>query len=168
MLTHRPSSPCPDERLQMPFSPSVRRMVLLWCDRHCCLCKRACGLDMEVDHLVPSATGGSDDADNALPLCFECHARAHRYNDKHPRGTEYFYQELRARRDQDYEQFTRYLAPPSAPILICRSASSAEPMRHHSGWCSFVARPRHRQRPGNCSRPCSFATIWNSPDASRW
>lgn len=96
----------------MPFPPSVRRKVLLWCDRHCCLCKRPCGLDIEVDHLIPSDDGGRDDVENALPLCFDCHARVHRYNDRHPRGTKYFHLELRARRDQVYELFTRDLAPP--------------------------------------------------------
>ncbi|HXT39957.1 MAG TPA: HNH endonuclease [Candidatus Angelobacter sp.] len=96
----------------MPFSPSIRRTALLWCDRHCCLCKRPCGLDIEIDHLVPEANGGPNTLDNAIPLCFDCHARTHRYNNLHPRGTKYFVAELRVRRDQVYEEFTRSLVPP--------------------------------------------------------
>lgn len=96
----------------MPFSPSIRRISLLWCDRHCCLCKRPCGLDIEIDHLIPEAKGGPNTLDNAIPLCFDCHARTHRYNDRHPRGNKYFVKELRARRDQVYEELTRSLVPP--------------------------------------------------------
>jgi len=35
-----------------------------------------------------------------------------RYNDQHPRGTKYKVDELKARRDQIYEEFTRHLVPP--------------------------------------------------------
>ena len=94
----------------------MRRTALLWCDRHCCLCKRPCGVDIEVDHLIPEAEGGTDTIANALPLCFDCHGKVHRYNERHPRGTKYFREELRTRRDQVYEEFTRPLVPP----VICQ------------------------------------------------
>src|SRR6516165_11946276 len=88
------------------FPVSVRRTVLLWSDRHCCLCKKACGLDIEVDHIKPVAAGGTNAIDNAIPLCYKCHAKVHHYNDLHPRGTKYWNEELKIRREQVYEEFT--------------------------------------------------------------
>jgi hypothetical protein len=96
----------------MPFDEKVRTKTLLWCDRHCCLCKKACGANIEVHHLVPENEGGSKDIDNAIPLCFDCHSEVMRYNEQHPRGTKYKVDELKARRDQVYEEFTRHLVPP--------------------------------------------------------
>jgi 5-methylcytosine-specific restriction endonuclease McrA len=29
---------------------------------------------METDHIIPKEDGGSDDIDNAIPVCLECHA----------------------------------------------------------------------------------------------
>jgi hypothetical protein len=96
----------------MPFEQQTRTKILLWCDRHCCLCKKACGVNIEVHHLVPEGSGGSDDIDNAIPLCFDCHSEVTRYNDAHPRGNKYKIEELKARREQVYEEFTRHLVPP--------------------------------------------------------
>jgi hypothetical protein len=55
---------------------------------------------------------GGDDIDNAIPLCFECHGSVQHYNSKHPIGTKYKVDELKKRRDQVYEEFTRHLVPP--------------------------------------------------------
>jgi hypothetical protein len=96
----------------MAFSQSVRTTTLLWCDRHCCLCKKACGTNIEIHHIVPESDGGSDEIDNAMPLCFDCHSEVMKYNDEHPRGNKYKPAELRARREQVYEEFTRHLVPP--------------------------------------------------------
>ena len=94
------------------FPEETRIKALLWCDRHCCLCKKACGVNIEVDHLVPVSKGGSNDLDNAMPLCYDCHAKIHQYDRMHPRGTKYRLEEVKARREQVYEQFTRHLVPP--------------------------------------------------------
>ena len=96
----------------MAFDERTRTRALLWADRHCCLCKRACGVNIEVHHLTPINDGGSDEIDNAIPLCFDCHSDVMRYNTEHPRGTKYKVEELKARRDQVYEEFTRHLVPP--------------------------------------------------------
>lgn len=94
------------------FSEADRIRLLLWCDRHCCLCKRRCELNIELAHIVSIKDGGSGDAANAIPLCFDCHAKTGFYNVDHPRGTKYRVDELKARRDQVYEEFTRHLVPP--------------------------------------------------------
>jgi len=96
----------------VPFSDDVRNKVLLWSDRHCCLCKKACGINIEVHHLVPEEQDGGDDIDNAIPLCFDCHGSVQHYNPKHPKGNKYKPDELKKRREQVYEEFTRHLVPP--------------------------------------------------------
>jgi hypothetical protein len=55
---------------------------------------------METDHIKPKGEGGSDDIDNAIPVCFDCHAEIHLYNPAHPRGRKYTEEELRMHRDQ--------------------------------------------------------------------
>ena len=55
---------------------------------------------METDHIVPAAEGGPDTIDNAIPVCFECHAEVHSYNDKHPRGRKFRPEELRKHKEQ--------------------------------------------------------------------
>ena len=96
----------------MSFDLSIRTRVLLWCDRHCCLCKKLCGVNIEVAHIAPEAGNESDNIDNAIPLCFECHSEIGRYNDSHPKGNKYKPEELKARREQVYEEFTQHLVPP--------------------------------------------------------
>lgn len=95
----------------MGFSKKVRNKVLLWSDRHCCICKKNCGTNIEVHHIVPKNEGGKDTLDNATPLCFDCHGQVESYNSKHPRGNKYKGEELKSRREQIYEESTRHLVP---------------------------------------------------------
>ncbi|MBU4566275.1 MAG: HNH endonuclease [Desulfarculus sp.] len=104
----------------MGFSPKARTKVLLWSDRHCCLCKKPCDTNIEVHHIVPEANGGSNRIENAIPLCFDCHGKVQNYNDYHPLGNKYKPEELKARREQVYEEFTRYLVPPIHYIVTQR------------------------------------------------
>jgi len=83
--------------------------ALIWCDRHCCLCGKKCGPRIEVAHIDPK---GSATLDNAIPLCFDCHQTTGSYNPRHPRGRSYRPAELKARREQIYEQHTANLIPP--------------------------------------------------------
>jgi hypothetical protein len=96
----------------VPFTAQVREKLLLWSDRHCCLCKKACGAFITVHHIKPEASGGRSTEDNAIPLCFECHALVHHYADSGPIGTKFKPSELKKRRDQVYEEYTRDLIPP--------------------------------------------------------
>lgn len=91
------------------FKEKDKVKILLWCGRHCSLCEKACGSDIEISHIDPE---GGNDIDNAIPLCFDCHARIGRYNEKHPRGTKYRPKELKKLREQTYEKYTRHLVPP--------------------------------------------------------
>ena len=94
------------------FSENDKIKCLLWCDRHCCLCGKACGTNIEVHHIIPKEQGGTGDINNAIPLCFDCHSAVGCYNVKHPTGNRYKPEELKARREQIYEEHTRHLVPP--------------------------------------------------------
>ena len=74
--------------------------LLVACHRRCCICHRFCGVKMETDHIVPAADGGPDTIDNAIPVCFECHAEIHSYNDRHPRGRKFRPEELGQHKQQ--------------------------------------------------------------------
>ena len=84
----------------MAFDPKEAEKLLAHCHRRCCVCHRFCGSKVELDHMLPKADGGPDDINNAIPLCFECHAEVHAYNDKHPRGRRFQPSELKLHRDQ--------------------------------------------------------------------
>jgi hypothetical protein len=54
----------------MPFPESVRLEVQKAAHFHCCLCH---ALGVEIHHIVAQADGGTDEFDNAAPLCPSCH-----------------------------------------------------------------------------------------------
>jgi hypothetical protein len=93
-----------------PFDEDDVIKVLLWCGRHCCLCEKLAGVGIEVAHL-PGKESISD-IDDAIPLCFDCHAEIGNYNRSHPKGKRYGVKELKARRDQVYDKYTSHLVPP--------------------------------------------------------
>lgn len=74
--------------------------LLVNCHRRCCICHRFCGVKIEVDHIEMATTPSSAEAENAIPLCFECHAEVHCYNPKHPKGRKFTPGELRRHREQ--------------------------------------------------------------------
>ncbi|OGD57042.1 hypothetical protein A2V71_00315 [Candidatus Berkelbacteria bacterium RBG_13_40_8] len=83
---------------------------LLWCDRHCCLCRKSCGIDIEFAHLPGKEK--SKDINDMVPVCSECHTKIGCYNPSHKKGTKYNIEELKARREQIYDTYTRELVPP--------------------------------------------------------
>ena len=96
-------------RREKDFSSDVVIRALLWSSRHCCLCGKTCSTGIEVAHIDRNGPGTMD---NAIPLCFDCHERTGSYDPNHPRGRRYRPKELRARREQVYEQHTSHLVPP--------------------------------------------------------
>jgi hypothetical protein len=82
------------------FPEKEATQLLAKCHRRCCVCHRFCGVKMELDHMIPKAEGGPDTIDNAIPVCFECHAEIHAYNDNHPRGRKMRPEELRLHKEQ--------------------------------------------------------------------
>lgn len=86
----------------MPFSPLVRAKAVEAAAAHCCVCHRFDAGHVEVHHIHPQAEGGTDDFENAIALCFDCHTWAGHYNRKHPKGFNYSPQFLRLARDSWY------------------------------------------------------------------
>lgn len=86
----------------MAFSEKVKRDAMVACGRSCCICHKFCGVKMEVHHIIAQYEGGSDEFDNAIPLCFDCHAEVKAYNEKHPKGIKFSPSELKTHRDNWY------------------------------------------------------------------
>lgn len=84
----------------MAFPRKDVEVLLAACHRRCCICHRFCGVKIETDHIEQAAEGGPDTIENAIPVCFECHAEIHSYNDKHPRGRKFTPDELRRHKEQ--------------------------------------------------------------------
>lgn len=84
----------------MAFDEKGVERLLVECHRRCCVCHRFCGVKIEIDHIRPRGDDGTDEIDNAIALCFECHAEVHLYNPKHPKGRRFRESELKAHRDQ--------------------------------------------------------------------
>lgn len=83
----------------MPFPNNIREQVLIASSRRCCVCRQYKGVGVEVHHIIQEADGGPNTLDNAIVLCFDCHAAAGHYNPRHPKGTKFSPSELRRHRD---------------------------------------------------------------------
>ncbi len=88
----------------MPFTLDVKENALIACGRCCCICHKFCGIKIEVHHIRKEADGGPNTEDNAIPLCFDCHADMRSYDHKHPKGNKYTESELRRHRDNWYDR----------------------------------------------------------------
>ena len=86
----------------MPFSEKIKEDAMVACARCCCICHKRCGNKMEVHHIVPQKDGGEDTFENAIPLCFDCHAEVGAYNTDHPKGVKFSKTELKRHRDNWY------------------------------------------------------------------
>ena len=89
----------------MSFSREIQEHLLVRCGRHCCLCRRFVGSKMEIHHIIPRSDGGSDDEDNAIPLCYDCHSDVHSNAGAHPKDKRYPPSELKAHRDAWFKRF---------------------------------------------------------------
>jgi hypothetical protein len=88
----------------MGFGRKVREDELVASARHCCACNRYKGLKIEVHHIIQEADGGENTSDNAIALCFDCHADAGHYNSRHPKGTRISPNELRKHKEAWHER----------------------------------------------------------------
>lgn len=87
----------------MAFSEDVKIKTMVACGRHCCICHKFCGNNMEVHHIKAQADGGDNSFENAIPLCFDCHAIVRQYDPKHPKGIKFSEKELVQHRNAWYE-----------------------------------------------------------------
>ena len=49
--------------------------LLVAVHRRCSICHRFCGTKIETDHIVPGADEGTDNIDNAIPVCLSATLR---------------------------------------------------------------------------------------------
>ena len=73
----------------------VDRMMVA-CGRRCCMCRRFKPIHLQVHHIDEKATGGSDEWDNLICLCFTCHTDVH---SKVPFARRFTQTELKGHRD---------------------------------------------------------------------
>lgn len=84
----------------MPFPAKIKTEALAKSGRRCCLCLKFKGVKIEVHHIVQESISNDNSLDNAITLCFDCHADAGHYNPKHPKGNKLTAAELRKSRDR--------------------------------------------------------------------
>jgi hypothetical protein len=78
----------------MAFPKIVREEIFVKSARHCCVCHRYRGVKVEIHHILPKMKGGKDTFENAISLCFDCHADAGHYSPDHPKGSKFSTEEL--------------------------------------------------------------------------
>ncbi|MBU8580158.1 MULTISPECIES: HNH endonuclease [Bacillus] len=61
----------------MTLTEEVCSEVLAKCARVCCICKEFKPLHIQVHHIIEKSEGGTDDFDNLIPVCVECHSSIH-------------------------------------------------------------------------------------------
>lgn len=93
----------------MAFSREKVESLLVSARRCCCVCRRFCGRNIEIHHIVPSSEGGSDEEENGIPICFDCHADVHSAGS--PRGRRFTHGELRRLRDEWFASSKEISAP---------------------------------------------------------
>ena len=91
----------------MSFSKELKTKAMVACGRFCVICHKYCGNNMEVHHIVAESDGGSNDFDNAIPLCFDCHAEVRQYDPTHPKGIRFTKEELVQHRDNWYKKISQ-------------------------------------------------------------
>lgn len=112
---------CKMLEMQDGFDRKAVAGLLVSGHRRCCICHRFCGTKMETDHIVPAADSNDHSIDNAIPVCFDCHAEIHAYNPRHPRGRKFTAEELRGHKDN----WLRICAnQPEALLLASREVDS--------------------------------------------
>lgn len=105
----------------MAFPAGVKRDALRLSARHCCVCRLPKARDLEVHHIVPEADGGASTLENAVVLCYDCHAHAGHYNSRQPRGNRFHPDEIRELRDKWHEAVAvNSLGTLEDPSLACQ------------------------------------------------
>jgi len=100
------------------FSKNVKEEILVKSARHCCVCHKSVGLNIEVHHIKPQKQRGKDTFDNAIALCFNCHSDAGHYFAGHPKGSKLSPNELIKHRESWFNIVkTNNVKPPQKEII---------------------------------------------------
>lgn len=95
----------------MAFKQSDVDTLLAATGRRCCVCSRL--HRVQVHHIIPREQGGTDDIDNGIPLCPNCHDEVHTGYFPGRTTRTYSAEELRRHRDRTIERMKqqRHWAP---------------------------------------------------------
>lgn len=74
--------------------------VLTKSARHCCICRNFSPLSIQVHHIIEKSHGGTDELENLIPVCIQCHAYIHTKSNMTRNFTEI---ELKKARDIVYD-----------------------------------------------------------------
>jgi Zn finger protein HypA/HybF involved in hydrogenase expression len=89
----------------MAFSEKIKLEVKQKADFKCCRCR---SIGVQVHHIVPQENGGSDNIENAAPLCPNCHD----YFGANPKKRK----EITQMRDYWYKRVSEIYTPKSIPL----------------------------------------------------
>lgn len=115
----------------MSINEDVVAEVLAKSARHCCVCRQFLPLSIQVHHIIEKSDGGTDDFDNLIPVCIQCHGNIHTI----PHMTRKFtIKELKRCRDDVYEMVSVGKLPATKPMtrneLEVTSSILAETLRN--------------------------------------
>ena len=140
-------------------------------------------MNIQAAHIEPRKRNASWGIDNAIPLCLNCHQKIFSYSDKHPLGSKYTTEELKARRDEVYEKYTRHLVPEFGFMITQNSPPWYTRDYPSVGFILFLSRMQDpqpvgfrivvtafldgRNRGTTADRHYSGRKIWQQPQPSR-
>ena len=111
----------------MGFSQAIKEEIMVRSARHCCVCHKAKGINLEVHHIKPREQGGEDSIDNAICLCFDCHSDAGHYFARHPKGTKLSPEELLKHRAAWFNIVAEHkITAPQTPAVELRMVGNNE------------------------------------------
>ena len=132
----------------MPIPQSAVDQLLAACGRRCCLCRRFQPLRLQVHHIQPEAEGGTDEPDNLIALCLNCHSSVHT---KAAMARNFTFDELRLHRDNTItavregrlvegaetpSEFREMLLPEAVEVLViaAKSGGTLQSVEFDGGW----------------------------------
>lgn len=90
-------------------------IVLSKSARHCCICRKFLPLYIQVHHIREKSQGGTDELDNLIPVCIQCHSGIHTKTHMTKSFTE---SELKKSRDAVYEMVASGKLPATEAVQI--------------------------------------------------
>jgi len=88
----------------------------------CCIGRNRCPSSVSVHHIVPTSEGGTDDIDNAIPLCPNCHDAVHGSKASGRTTRAYTPKELKRHREETCKMVAAGRMPePEAPPVLRRA-----------------------------------------------
>lgn len=111
----------------MSFDAAEVDRLLVQTGRRCCICKTL--HRVQVHHITPQGQGGSDNIDNAIPLCPSCHDEVHIGYAPGRVTRQYTPAELKLHRQQTIEAVQKGI--PSSTATVWGVSAKKDEAAHH-------------------------------------